>query len=162
MNAHNATQTPATEHGSLDRISALVGGTAGERTRFAAFVVASGIVLTESVVGAYWDLARVPYVVETFEGLRYPMYFATLLGIAKVAAVGALVVPGFARLKEWAYAGLVFVYGGAAFSHIAIGDPAPKWIGPLVFTGLTLMSWALRKPAQRDPKPLPVAFRFGR
>ncbi|MEV6278009.1 DoxX family protein [Nocardia sp. NPDC051832] len=147
---------------ALARINSVVGRTPAARARFGAFAVTSGIVLAESVVGAYWDLARVPYVAETFAGLQYPMYFATILGVAKVGAVAALVVPGFARLKEWAYAGLVFVYGGAAFSHLAVGDPAAKWIGPLVFTGLTVASWALRAPAQRDPKPLTKAFRFGR
>ncbi|WP_084529821.1 DoxX family protein [Nocardia crassostreae] len=157
--------SPATVDASgraLRLINSYAGTTLGSRARFAIFLAASGIVLTESVVGAYWDLARIPYVQETFAGLQYPMYFASILGAAKVAAVGALVVPGFARLKEWAYAGLFFVYAGASLSHLAVGDPAAKWVGPLVFAGLTLASWGLRAPAQRDPKPLPQALRFRR
>jgi hypothetical protein len=135
-------------------LNSAAGSTLGSRVRFAAFVVTTGVVLTESVVGAYWDLARVPYVVDTFAELRYPMYFATILGVAKLLAVGAVLAPRFPRLKEWAYAGLTFVYIGASASHIAIGDPAPKWISPLVFASLTLVSWALRSTAQREPKPL--------
>ncbi|MFB8008390.1 DoxX family protein [Nocardia sp. NPDC056000] len=149
--------TPASRVGAL--INTYAGTTPVERAKFAAFVVTSGIVLTESVVGSYWDLARIPYVRDTFDDLHYPMYFATILGTAKLLAVGAVVAPGLPRLKEWAYAGLVFVYSGAAASHLAVGDPAPRWISPLVFTAFTLTSWALRAPAQRDPKPLPGALR---
>jgi len=149
---------------AIDRVAGLINSLAGttgaERAKFAAYVATTGVVLTESVVGSYWDLARIPYVQDTFAHLHYPMYFATILGSAKLLAVAAVVTPGFPRLKEWAYAGLVFVYAGAAASHLSVGDPAAKWAGPLVFTALTLTSWALRAPAQRDPKPLPAAFRF--
>ncbi|MEV0341538.1 DoxX family protein [Nocardia sp. NPDC050713] len=138
----------------------------GSRARMIAFGGATAILMTESVVGAYWDLARIPYVQDTFARLEYPLYFATIIGAAKVAAVGAVLAPGTPRVKEWAYAGLAFVYGGAALSHLAVGDPAAAAISPLVFLGLTVASWALRSPARRDPKPLPEAWaalrRFGR
>ncbi|WP_406231526.1 DoxX family protein [Nocardia sp. NBC_01009] len=112
-----------------------------------AYLGASGILLTESVVGSYWDLARISYVREVFDRLEYPMYFATILGVAKAAAVAAIVTPGFPRAEEWAYAGLTFVYGGAAASHIAVGDEPKAWLGPLGFAGLSLASWALRPAA---------------
>jgi len=35
--------------------------------------------------------------------LGYPEYFASLLAVAKVLGVIAIVVPGFSRLKEWAF-----------------------------------------------------------
>ncbi|TQM31424.1 DoxX family protein [Nocardia bhagyanarayanae] len=130
----------------------------GSRARMIAFGGTTALLMTESVIGAYWDLARIPYVQDTFERLEYPLYFATIIGAAKVAAVGAVLAPGTPRLKEWAYAGLAFVYGGAALSHLAAGDPAAAAISPLVFLGLTVASWALRPPARRDPKPLPQAW----
>jgi len=110
---------------------------------------ATGILLTETVVGSYWDLARISHVREVFQRLEYPMYFATIMGVAKAAAVAAIVVPGFPRAEEWAYAGLTFVYGGAAASHIAVGDEPKAWLGPLGFAGITLASWALRPAAPR-------------
>ncbi|WP_454196098.1 DoxX family protein [Nocardia sp. Marseille-Q1738] len=109
-----------------------------------AYLGATGILLTESVVGSYWDLARIPYVREVFDRLGYPEYFATMLGVAKAAAVAAIVVPGNPRAEEWAYAGMTFVYGGAAVSHMAVGDEPKTWVSPLVFAGLSLTSWALR------------------
>jgi hypothetical protein len=120
-----------------------------------AYLAATGLILTESVVGSYWDLARIPHVRTVFDHLGYPMYFATILGTAKIAAVAAVVVPGHPRLEEWAFAGLTFVYGGAAASHLAVGDSPKAWIGPAIITGLTLVSWGLRPPAgQRNPLAL--------
>ncbi|MEU7138345.1 DoxX family protein [Nocardia sp. NPDC046473] len=119
------------------------------------YLGATGVVLTESVIGAYWDIARIPYVREVFDRLEYPMYFATMLGVAKAAAVAAIVLPGPPRAAEWAYAGLTFVYGGAAVSHVAVGDEPKAWIGPLVFAGLSMASWGLRPPSgSRNPLAL--------
>ncbi|MFI6999567.1 DoxX family protein [Nocardia sp. NPDC050175] len=120
-----------------------------------AYVGATAAVLLESVVGSYWDIARIPYVHEVFDRLEYPMYFATILGVAKAAAVVAIAVPGRPRLEEWAYAGLTFVYLGAVASHLAVGEGPGIWIAPLVMAGLCLASYGLRPPAgQRNPLAL--------
>ena len=45
------------------------------------------------------------------EGMRhlgYPDYFATILGVWKVLGGIAVLLPRTPRLKEWAYAGMVF------------------------------------------------------
>src|SRR5258705_6246417 len=49
------------------------------------------------------------------------------LGVAKTLGVLAVVVPGFPRLREWAYAGLTFDLSGALYSHLSVGDPASTW-----------------------------------
>ncbi|MBF6327851.1 DoxX family protein [Nocardia transvalensis] len=108
--------------------------------------VPATVLLAETAVGSYWDLARVRLVREVMDHLGYPMYFATILGAAKLAAVAALVTPGHPRTKEWAYAGLVFVYGGAAASHAAVGDKPDKWAMPLVFVASALAARELQKP----------------
>ncbi|RDI59652.1 DoxX family protein [Nocardia pseudobrasiliensis] len=99
--------------------------------------------LAETAVGSYWDLARISYVRKVFDHLGYPMYFATILGAAKAAALAAILTPGHPRTKEWAYAGLFFIYGGAAASHIAAGDGPDKWATPTVFAACTfaVRSW---------------------
>jgi len=111
--------------------------------------VASLPILTESVVGAGWDLFRTGYVVDTFHHLGYPLYFLTIMGIAKLLAVAAILAPRLPRLKEWAYAGLFFVYIGASASHFAAGDGASAFIGPAVFGAITMGSWALRPASRR-------------
>jgi uncharacterized membrane protein YphA (DoxX/SURF4 family) len=80
--------------------------------------------------------------------LGYPIYFLTILGFWKILGVVALLIPRFALLKEWAYAGFFFVMSGAICSHIAVGDPAKELIPGLVLLNLTLLSWHFR-PADR-------------
>ncbi len=63
--------------------------------------------------------------------LHYPAYFLMLTGIAKLLGVIAILVPGFPRLKEWAYAGFTFDLVAAVYSMIAIGDPPSQWL-PLI------------------------------
>jgi uncharacterized membrane protein YphA (DoxX/SURF4 family) len=122
------------------------------RLRIVAYWVTTLIVAGESAVGGlWWDLMRIPYVRETLAHLGYPLYFATIMGVAKGLAVVALLVPRFPRLKEWAYAGVFFVYIGAAASHWAVGDTAGVVLAPSTFAAITLVSWALRPSARRDP-----------
>jgi uncharacterized membrane protein YphA (DoxX/SURF4 family) len=97
----------------------------------------------ESLVGGEWDLTHRPYAVQMVTHLGYPAYFLTILGFWKLLAGIALLAPGFARLKEWAYAGVFFAMTGAAASHAARGDNSGL-IVPLSFAALTVASWALR------------------
>ena len=85
----------------------------------------------------------------TIQHLGYPAYFMTIHTIWYILAGAALIVPRFPRLKEWAYAGLFFLYTGAFMSHLAVGDSALMLIAPVVFTSLVLGSWALRPPTRR-------------
>src|SRR5664279_6085352 len=48
--------------------------------------------------------------------LGYPMYFFLILGFWKALGAIAILAPGFPRLKEWAYAGIIFDLTGAAAS----------------------------------------------
>jgi len=61
------------------------------------------------------------------DGLGYPLYFIPFIGVAKVLGVIAILVPGFPKIKEWAYAGLTFDLIGATFSIIASGAPVANW-----------------------------------
>jgi hypothetical protein len=76
----------------------------------------------------------------------------TILGVPYVLAGAALLAPRFPRLKEWAYAGLVFVYTGTIASRLAVGDDIISLVGPAVLISLTAASWTLRPPARRDLK----------
>lgn len=55
--------------------------------------------------------------------LGYPEYFVPVISIAKFFGIVAILIPGFSRLKEWAYAGFTFDLGMAIYSFIAVGDP---------------------------------------
>jgi hypothetical protein len=57
------------------------------------------------------------------EGLGYPVYIIPFIGIAKVLGVITILVPGFPKLREWAYAGLFIDLAGATYSILAAGSP---------------------------------------
>lgn len=66
--------------------------------------------------------------------LHYPQYIIFFLGIAKLLGVIAILIPGFPRLKEWAYAGIFFDLAGATYSGIcAAGHFDPMMLGMLAF-----------------------------
>lgn len=70
------------------------------------------------------DLLSVPDAVAFFKTLGYPAYLLPFLGVAKTLAAIAILVPGFNRLKEWAYAGIAYDLLGAAYSGVASGASA--------------------------------------
>ncbi|HUZ58085.1 MAG TPA: DoxX family protein [Hanamia sp.] len=86
--------------------------------------------------------------VEMINHLGYPIYLLTILGIWKILGVIAVLVPKFALLKEWAYAGFFFIMTGAMFSHIALGDSVNEIWPSLLLLILTVISWYFR-PADR-------------
>jgi hypothetical protein len=85
--------------------------------------------------------------------LGYPVYLLTILGLWKILGAGVVLIPKFALLKEWAYAGFFFAMSGAMFSRVAMGDPISKIAPALLLLVLTLISWYFR-PAER--KLIPV------
>jgi hypothetical protein len=58
----------------------------------------------------------------------------------------ALLIPGFPRLKAWAYAGAVITYVCAIASHLTVGDRFAVIVAPTVLLALTLASWGRRPP----------------
>ncbi|MCY9659705.1 DoxX family protein [Paenibacillus chondroitinus] len=71
-------------------------------------------------MGAIGDTVKAASAVELFKHLGYPDYLLPFLGIAKILGVIAILIPGFPRIKEWAYAGLIFDLTGAVYSTIAV------------------------------------------
>ncbi len=69
------------------------------------------------------------------DGLGYPIYFIRFISVAKIIGSIAILIPGFNRIKEWAYAGLFFDLSGAIYSGIAVSG-----FDPLM---LTLLIWLI-------------------
>jgi len=115
------------------------------------YVASTAFLVLEILVGAFMDLAHLPYVVQDLRSIGYPTYVLYIVGVWKVLAVGALLWPRLPRLREWAYAGVFFEMSGAAASHVLAGDPIAKYAAPLAFTFLTLVSWWFQ-PDQETPR----------
>jgi uncharacterized membrane protein YphA (DoxX/SURF4 family) len=122
------------------------------KTRMIGYWATTGLVAAAFAFGGAVDLSGSADVVAGMQHLGYPLYFATLLGVWKLLGAVAVVVPGWPRLKEWAYAGMFFDLTGAAVSHAAVGDPAANVITPLVILGLVIASMLLRPANRRLPE----------
>ena len=95
------------------------------------------------------QLIKMQEEVESITRLGYPGYILTILGIWKILGIVAILIPKFPLLKEWAYAGFFFIMSGAIFSHLAIGDGAKDFFGPVLLLVLTVISWYFR-PVNRQ------------
>ena len=104
------------------------------------------VVLFGSGVGA---LTQQESLVEIMVHLGFPIYVMRILGAWYVSAAVALVVPGLPRVKEWAYAGVVFAMSGAFAAHLFAGDAIADWAPSLVLTSLAVASYVLRPASRR-------------
>lgn len=86
--------------------------------------------------------------VQKMNTLGYPSYFLIIIGVWKILGVIAVLVPKYALIKEWAYAGFFFLMTGAIFTHLAVADKALEYFGPTLLLVLTIISWYFR-PADR-------------
>ena len=96
-----------------------------------AYWIATAWVACIMTISGGLSVAHTKSMMEGFAHLGYPAYFADLLGVAKLLGVCALLVPGFVRLKEWAYAGFAITIVSASYSHLLSGDGL-KALEPLI------------------------------
>lgn len=112
------------------------------------FWVATVLVVVSQFISGVLDWMGFEPLVEAMTSLGYPLYVLKILGTFKILGVIAIAIPGAKRLKEWAYAGFVFDFLGAAASHALNGDAVGEVIPPVVLLGILLASYFLR-PADR-------------
>ncbi len=116
-------------------------------TRKVAYWVSTGLLAALSVFAAFTYLLGSPQTVQEFAHVGYPQQLRIILGIAKLLGAISLVVPGLAKLKEWAYAGFTFAWISAFIAHYLAKD-GPKAFMPLILLLLLVVSYATR-PATR-------------
>jgi hypothetical protein len=101
--------------------------------------VFTGLFLFMMLGSAIPDVLSMDDAVRGMHGnLGYPLYFIPFIGVAKVLGVIAILIPGYPRIKEWAYAGLMFDLIGATYSIFSV--PVEKVEGSpyFMFIPLTL------------------------
>jgi hypothetical protein len=118
-----------------------------------AYWVTTGV-LVFCMTGGFFELLSLKTTTDGIAKLGYPTYIIPLLGLGKILAILAILWPGFPRLKEWAYAGIVFNMIGATVSHVANHDPAWTIVVTVTIAAITMASWALRPQSRRLGDPL--------
>lgn len=116
--------------------------------RKVAYWVSTSLLAAMSFFAGFAYLSGSPQAVQGFTHVGYPQQLRIILGIAKPLGAIALLVPGMARLKEWAYAGFTFAWISAFFAHYFAGD-GPIAFSPLVLLALLIVSY-LTRPASRQ------------
>ena len=111
-----------------------------------AYWVSTGLIAAMSFFAGFAYLSGSLQAVQGFAHVGYPQQLRIILGIAKPLGAIALLVPGMAKLKEWAYAGFTFAWISAFFAHYLAGD-GPIALSPLVLLVLLVVSY-LTLPAR--------------
>jgi uncharacterized membrane protein YphA (DoxX/SURF4 family) len=89
------------------------------------------------------DILMVPDAITFMNHLGYPNYLIPFIGVAKLLGAIAILIPGFPRIKEWAYAGLCFDLIGAAYSVMATEGLQPSEVFIVLPIGFLGWSYSL-------------------
>lgn len=137
------------ESTSLDQDTAIDSATnRTSKAKTIAYWFATGIVVF-CMTGGIFELLGAQTTLEGITRLGYPSYIIPALGVGKVLAILTPLWPGLPRLKEWAYAGVIFNMLGALVSHVAHDDAPWTIVVSATIAALTLASWALRPHDRR-------------
>jgi hypothetical protein len=115
--------------------------------RKVAYWSTTGLLAALSLFAAFSYLSGNAQAVEGFARVGYPQQLRILLGIAKPLGAIALLIPGWPRLKEWAYAGFTFAWIAASIAHYLANEKSEAVV-PLVLLVLLAVSYVTR-PADR-------------
>ncbi|WP_342087471.1 DoxX family protein [Dyadobacter sp. OTU695] len=114
------------------------------------FWVVTGLLAVMLGIGAVYDAISAPEAIEHVTRIGYPAYIVPFLGVAKMLGIIAILVPGYPRIKEWAYAGIFYDLLGAFYSHIAFGDGPDMWAGFIIGFVLIAVSYIYYHKLQRQ------------
>lgn len=134
----------------VDSKNALSGAT--KKTKIIYWVL-TGLFAFAMLGSAIPDIMVVPMAVQGFKEMGYPAYLIPFLGWAKLLGVVAILIPGFPRIKEWAYAGLIFDLLGATYSVANSGKTIGEWAPMLFLIALGLGSYAFYHKRQQALAP---------
>jgi hypothetical protein len=116
-----------------------------------AYWITTGLFCAVVAFSGFAHFTHQANMVEAMTHLGYPLYFMTIIGLAKILGVIAVLVPERPLLKEWAYAGLCFNLAGATASHAFSGDALSHTVRPAIVLGLCVASYLLRPDTRRLP-----------
>jgi len=103
--------------------------------------ISTGLLLLLMLWSAIGSFITTPESVKMMNDLGYKPYVGHLLAVAKILGIIAILVPGYPRLKEWAYAGLTFDMVGATYSMYASGFPVANWAPMFIFLAILACSY---------------------
>jgi len=86
--------------------------------------------------------------------LGYPEYIMPFIGIAKLLGSIAILIPGFKKIKEWAYAGLAFDLLGAVYSNLMTDGFQPGLLIMIPVFIIAIISYLYNQKLYNNPAAL--------
>lgn len=102
------------------------------RTLYWIFALLFSLLMLMDAIGG---ITRQQAGIDALHQLGYPVYLLRFFGVLKILGLIAILVPGFPRLREWAFAGFAFNFIGALFSWAAVGQ-ASNVVFPIIALAL--------------------------
>jgi hypothetical protein len=104
------------------------------------------------------DIFSTQVAVDGFNQMSMPPYLLPFLGVAKTLGVIAILIPGYPRVREWAYAGLVFDLLGATWCVFSSGVRGGNLVFMFVPIALGFLSYAYshKRSEKRSEAVTPV------
>lgn len=116
------------------------------------FWIITGLFSAFMLFSAIPDVLMLPEAITFINHLGYPNYFVPFIGVAKVLGIIAILIPGFPRIKEWAYAGLFYDLTGATYSNIATDGFHPSILVMLFPISFLFISYYLHHKKMQATK----------
>ena len=123
------------------------------KSRKIIFVITTALIAIAYFVTGLGNIVPFAHIGQDMAHLGYPPYFLKIIGTWKILAAVAIVIPKFSRIKEWAYAGMIFDLTGASLSRYYIGDALPQIFIPLGIGLLVTVNYILRNSIQSKVIP---------
>lgn len=108
------------------------------------------------LVSALPDIVSTGSAVEMFNHLSLPAYLLPFLGVAKALGVIAILIPGYPRIKEWAFAGLFFDLVGATYCMSMSGEPAASYAFMALPIALGILAYVYYRKMESLPRSMPA------
>ena len=106
------------------------------------------------IFSAIPDIAMTDETKQFMRHLGYPDYFMPFIGIAKLLGSLAILTPGLKKIKEWAYAGLIFDLIGAVYSNIMIDGFQPGLLVMIPVFIVAFVSYFYNQKLNNNPAAL--------
>jgi hypothetical protein len=124
------------------------------KTKAITYWIATVFVVCIMTISGVLAITHAPAMMKALAHLGYPLYFSDLLGVGKLVGVCVLLVPGIAKLKEWAYVAFAITILSASYSHLLSGDGLLA-LEPLITFAALVVSYWTRPASRRFLNPVP-------
>lgn len=114
------------------------------KTKFL-FYTSTFLIFLIAGLGSIMDLIGHKMVIESAQHLQLPLYWVPFLGTLKILGTIGIIQNKSFIVQEASYAGLVFYFIGATYSHIMVGDEIKYYLTTVIIIGLIFCSYFTRK-----------------